>query len=546
MKISTIQLRAANLPAANLPAMKAFITRLLITGWVCIAGLGGHCVLAQGFNFQVPDGSRRQPAAAPQDPRYAPRPNQARAENEPQDRSRGRLFRRLRDRVAPLVEEQLQRMQEGGDPNANHPDAVPRGDAAPRGDVPFAIPFNFGQGFFPSAAQDARASDPAGRGASSDPRSPNAGQTQPARSSLPSPALQPLAPLGTPRQDAGGMSLNPAATGARGTGARGTGAQQNAANRAAAEGLGSSILLAPNQPTYQDNSAGPNQSQMQQSPPSLALPAPQTESREILPAPRPSVGQRETAAAAGDLQPPVEPGGLGLQIAAVSGRRGVTVDRVSQPSVGAEMGFQAGDRIISVNGALVRSEQQFQSQVARTEGALTVKAVRSGRLVSLTASDQLRKNPPTESETASAKPARDGAAPAGDDNGMLNGLGSMFGRLIGGDAAAPKETKDTPPATKNLLDKLPLPAPAGKPKAVKPKAVKPKAVKPQSPLAPVKSETPQPKPLEKPPVTNPTSGESQPKNSAPKAETLSERIKRLKAELKAAETRRQQQEQQQQ
>ena len=525
MKISTIQLRAANLRAASLPAMKAFITRLLITGWVCIAGLGGHCVLAQGFNFQVPDGSRRQPAAAPQDPRYAPRPNQARAENEPQDRSRGRLFRRLRDRVAPLVEEQLQRMQEGGDPNANHP------DAAPRGDVPFAIPFNFGQGFFPSAAQDARASDAAGRGASSDPRSPNAGQTQPARSSLPSPALQPLAPLGTPRQDAGGMSLNPAATGARGTEA-----QQNAANRAAAEGLGSSILLAPNQPTYQDNSAGPIQSQTQQSLPSLALPAPQTESREILPAPRPSVGQRETAAAAGDLQQPAAPGGLGLQIAAVSGRRGVTVDRVSQPSVGAEMGFQAGDRIISVNGALVRSEQQFQSQVARTEGALTVKAVRSGRLVSLTASDQLRKNPPTESETASATPAGDGAAPAGDDNGMLNGLGSMFGRLIGGDAAAPKETKHAPPATKNLLDKLPLPAPAGKPKAVKP----------QSPLAPVKSETPQPNPLEKPPVTNPTSGESQPKNSAPKAETLSERIKRLKAELKAAETRRQQQEQQQQ
>ena len=267
------------------------------------------------------------------------------------------------------------------------------------------------------------------------------------------------------------------------------------------------------------------------------------ETSEMLPPPRPAVAEPETTTPVGRREEPNAVGGLGLQIAPVSGRRGVTVDQVAQPSVGAAMGFKAGDRIISVNGALVRSEQQFESQVARTEGALTVKAVRGGRLVSLTASDELRKNPPTESAASASKAA-------GGSEGVFNGLGSMFGRMIGGDAAAAKETKDVKPSTKKTADELPLPAPAAKKQAENSKASA-TPLKTQPANQPAVTETnagddepkaektkPAEPPAVEPPAVEPPAGE-------PKAETLSERIKRLKAELKAAEARQQQQQQQQ-
>jgi S1-C subfamily serine protease len=211
---------------------------------------------------------------------------------------------------------------------------------------------------------------------------------------------------------------------------------------------------------------------------------------------------------------------LGIAVEEARGVRGVTVSAVDENSSAAAAGLRVGDRIVSLQGKLLPDVASLEKQlVTRKLGdELALQLVRDGSLV---AADVKLVEPGSLASAGASAPA-DRASPAKDS--VLGGLGSMLGGLLGG----------KPKADPNAAAAAEPPASAGQP------AVQQAGFEEDVP-APLATDPPSLEKLE----PRPGGDSPAPSSPSPDAESSSDAIAELRAEIRRLQQRLQELEQNQ-
>ncbi|MCC9654211.1 PDZ domain-containing protein [Rhodopirellula halodulae] len=264
--------------------------------------------------------------------------------------------------------------------------------------------------------------------------------------------------------------------------------------------------------------------------------------------PRNSVGSTtELPAPSPSVAPPVDSSGstptlarargsLGIEVRDATPQRGVLVVTVPDGSAGQVSGLKEGDRIVSASGRLIRGTDDLLREVSILQPGdeISVGLIRDEAMVERQIEMGGPNGTPTRSAIARSQSEQSAATSAEPDaaesnsGGFLGGMGSMFGKMLGGNAAAPSTSNNEvlpapkPDATDSGAD---LPAPMN-----------------QLP-APAASNDVLPDPLELPndgrpsiealPPSTPTLPAPQKEAKQPTVEELQREIERLKEQLQA-------------
>ncbi|MFG0264242.1 MAG: PDZ domain-containing protein [Rhodopirellula sp. JB055] len=223
-------------------------------------------------------------------------------------------------------------------------------------------------------------------------------------------------------------------------------------------------------------------------------------------------------------------GSLGIEVRDATPQRGVLVVTVPDNTAGKAAGLAVGDRIVSASGRLVRGTDDLLREIAILQPGDEIEfgLVRGDDLLQKQIEMGGPGGVPTRSAIANSKPdaasadAQAAETNAANSGGFLGGMGSVFGKMLGGDASNP------PPASEEL------PAPAAEPKASftlpAPTAEVDPLALPDDSAAAIAEPLPPATPA---PMAEPDALPAQTKS--PTVEELKREIERLKQQLQAKE-----------
>lgn len=184
-------------------------------------------------------------------------------------------------------------------------------------------------------------------------------------------------------------------------------------------------------------------------PPPELDPAP-TLAPTLAPSPAPLDKADSSSAESGTAESSANKTDIGAEFDEVAGRRGVSVTKVLPGSIAEQAGLQAKDRIVAVDRRMVSdSARLFELLASKSPGASAdVQVIRNNQLVNLELALQESTTP---GSAPAAKPSSaNPESPAGGSDvntspdsqgstGIVNGLGSVFGGLLGGGKNASSE-----------------------------------------------------------------------------------------------------------
>jgi membrane-associated protease RseP (regulator of RpoE activity) len=155
-------------------------------------------------------------------------------------------------------------------------------------------------------------------------------------------------------------------------------------------------------------------------------------------------------------------GSLGIEVRDATPQRGVLVVTVPDNTAGKVAGLAVGDRIVSASGRLIRGTDDLLREISILQPGDEIEfgLVRGDNLLQKQIEMGGPGGVPTRSAIANSKPdvanadAQTAETTAANAGGFLGGMGSMFGKMLGGDAS-----NSQPPAGEEL------PAPVAEPKA---------------------------------------------------------------------------------
>ncbi len=132
----------------------------------------------------------------------------------------------------------------------------------------------------------------------------------------------------------------------------------------------------------------------------------------------------------------------GIDVRETPGVRGLVISRVTPNSSAAEAGLQVGDRIVSLDGRLIRDLNIYNEELGRRQSGdnLSFRVVRNDAMV---AADVKLTDQRAIAKTDSQIGDRAKGDNAGGKSSVMEGLGSMLGGLLGGDAQSKNATPKT-------------------------------------------------------------------------------------------------------
>lgn len=242
-------------------------------------------------------------------------------------------------------------------------------------------------------------------------------------------------------------------------------------------------------------------------------------------------------------------GSLGIEVRDAAPQRGVMIVSVPNGTAGKVAGLAEGDRVVSASGRLIRGTDDLLREISVLQPGDEIEfgLIRGDAMLQKQIEMGGPEGEPTRStiensQTASAntdeKATDADEAPSG---GFLGGMGSMFGKMLGGNTsnaqALANEDLPSPNAEPKATFTLPAPAesvPTPKPTAEPSVETDPLALPNDSSTPSVESLPAESLPAEKQaPVAEPESLPAQPK--PPTVEELQREIQRLKQQLEAKE-----------
>jgi len=136
---------------------------------------------------------------------------------------------------------------------------------------------------------------------------------------------------------------------------------------------------------------------------------------------------------------------LGIEVENSSVARGIEVTRVATESNADRVGLRQGDRIVSLDGAMIRSVESFGERLIQRnpEQPANLQVVRQNRLLTVTLPNE-RQIAASRSKTkpSSEEPQRSVL----ESNSLMKGVGAAFGGLFGGsDTKQPENESDQQP-----------------------------------------------------------------------------------------------------
>ncbi|KAA5543221.1 PDZ domain-containing protein [Roseiconus nitratireducens] len=281
-------------------------------------------------------------------------------------------------------------------------------------------------------------------------------------------------------------------------------------------------------PESDASDASPRGSMQLDAPASEAQPGDSAASRraDLLPAPR-------------TAQP--TPPKLGASVRDITGQRGVTVTSVAPNSRAAGAGIQTGDRLVSVDGRIIRDSQGLKQLLARqaSRDQIELRLIRGSQLINATVDLTDGGVPTAQAEgqaTATTAPEAAGDAPASESNrgSIVGGLGSMFGGMFN-QSAQPTPSAELPPPERDLdpspADSRPPSDRPGRGDASTRKASPGQDVLALEPIVDDEPETGETMELP-PPAPVPA---DEPKESDPKASAIKQEIESLRQRLQQLE-----------
>ncbi|EMI27703.1 PDZ domain-containing protein [Rhodopirellula europaea] len=237
-------------------------------------------------------------------------------------------------------------------------------------------------------------------------------------------------------------------------------------------------------------------------------------------------------------------GSLGIEVRDAAPQRGVMIVSVPDGTAGKVSGLAEGDRIVSASGRLIRGTDDLLREISVLQPGDEIEfgLIRGDAMLQKQIEMGGLGGEPTRSAIANATPA---AADTNGENtdaaeapssGFLGGMGSMFGKMLGGSASTAQApaSEELPPPNAEPKATFTLPAPAESLPSPKPTAepsveADPLAL-PSDSLTPSVESLPPAKPA---PVSKPESLPAEPK--PPTVEELQREIQRLKQQLQAKE-----------